>query len=73
MALIERATSPTGKFHTFGSRLPSNVYDEMCKWAYEHRMTVSKAIGVLLEKAMDAEQYGEYIPYGAENNKQDSH
>lgn len=63
MAVVRRATSPTGEFRTFGSRLPTNIYNEMSEWAYGHRMSLSAAVTVLLEKAMAAEQYGEYVPY----------
>lgn len=63
MAVVKRATSPTGRFHSLGSRLPTNLYNDLAEWAYGHRVTVSAAVAVLLEKAMNAERSGEYIPY----------
>lgn len=63
MAIMKRAVSRSGDFHSFGSRLPTDTYDELSEWAYRNKMTFSAAIGILIEKSLEAERTGVYTPY----------
>ncbi len=63
MAIMKRATSRNGDFHSFSSRVPTDIYNELSEWAYKNKMTFSAAIGVLIEKSLQAEKTGIYTPY----------
>ena len=63
MAIMKRATSKNGDFHPFSSRVSTEIYNELSEWAYRNKMTFSAAIGILIEKSLEAERTGVYTPY----------
>ena len=61
MAVRKRAKGGDG-YHSFSSRMPKQVYDDLNEWAWENRISLAAACGMLLGKAVAAERGGEYKP-----------
>jgi len=61
MAVQERQDRGA-EYKCFSSRVPSDIYNTLNDWAWEHRLSLAKACSVLLSKAMDAENGSPYIP-----------
>ncbi len=65
MAVRERAKGGDG-FHSFSSRMPEAVYKDLNDWAWERRLTLAAACGMLLQKALATERGAAYTTESGE-------
>ena len=66
MAVRERAKNSGGPFHSFSSRMPEAVYKDLNDWAWEQRLTLAAACGILLKKALATERGEDYTTESGE-------
>ena len=59
MAVREKAKGGEG-YHSFSSRMPLPMYEDLNEWAWENRLTLTAACSELLQKALKAERGGDY-------------